>query len=142
MTDWPHAPVHKLNEQGIYMVTCGTYRKKHVLNDARQLDLVQNMLFVHAEEYKWQLQAWAVFSNHYHFIGLFPDNPESLRPMLSELHRKSRGIGVTLTVKSIQKGTYSCPDLAIMYVISLTAFFNFRFESLLTLKKIWVIVSY
>lgn len=28
MSDWPHAPVHKLKEKGTYMVTAGTYKKQ------------------------------------------------------------------------------------------------------------------
>src|SRR3974377_1371019 len=29
---WPHAPVHRLDGLGAYMVTAGTYQKKHHLN--------------------------------------------------------------------------------------------------------------
>lgn len=38
----------------------------------------------------WQLEAWAVFSNHYHFIGHSPDEgAESLSQMLGFLHEKT-----------------------------------------------------
>lgn len=30
MTQWPHAPIHKLTEQGAYIVTAATYQKIHL----------------------------------------------------------------------------------------------------------------
>jgi len=42
---WPHAPVHRLDEAGVYMVTAGTYRKQRYLNTPRRLDLVMHQLF-------------------------------------------------------------------------------------------------
>ena len=36
MTDWPHAPVHRLDQAGTYMVTAGTYLKKHHLRNAER----------------------------------------------------------------------------------------------------------
>jgi REP element-mobilizing transposase RayT len=40
-------------------------------------------------EFGWRLEAWAVFSNHYHFVAQSPeleDNAKSLKRMLSLLH--------------------------------------------------------
>ncbi|MEX0776522.1 MAG: hypothetical protein WD042_12530 [Phycisphaeraceae bacterium] len=45
-----------------------------------------------AEEFGWQLEAWAVFSNHYHFVGHSPLDEQgaaSLSPMLALLHEKT-----------------------------------------------------
>jgi putative transposase len=39
-----------------------------------------------AQEYGWQLDAWAVFSNHYHFVGHALDDAGSLKPFLSHVH--------------------------------------------------------
>jgi putative transposase len=86
MKDWPHAPVHKLSEQGAYMVTCGTYRKAHHLCSANRLTFFRNLLFETARETGWELQAWAILSNHYHFVASSPDNPRILRTFLSKLH--------------------------------------------------------
>jgi len=45
MNDWPHSPPHRLTEQGVYMVTCGTYGKAHFLNAAAKLDMFSSLLF-------------------------------------------------------------------------------------------------
>ena len=45
-----------------------------------------------AEKFGWRLEAWAVFSNHYHFVGHSPETAESadsLTPMLKMLHVKT-----------------------------------------------------
>ncbi len=89
MNQWPHAPVHILDEQGAYMVTCGTYKKAHYLNTPDRLCFFQSALFLFAEEFGWRLQAWAVLSNHYHFVAFSPGNPKSMGVMLSKLHTLS-----------------------------------------------------
>lgn len=68
------------------MVTCGTYLKQHYLNTSNRLSFVQSSLFAVAKEFQWGLQAWAVLSNHYHFVAFSPETPESLSIMLSKLH--------------------------------------------------------
>ncbi len=35
--DWPHAPVHRLDFDGIYMVTAATLHKDHLFADAGKL---------------------------------------------------------------------------------------------------------
>ena len=89
MSDWPHAPVHRLEEKGTYMVTCGTYQKKHYLTDSGRLNLVQDKLFELTNEYEWKLQAWAILSNHYHFIAISPEDVKSLKTMISRLHTET-----------------------------------------------------
>ena len=85
-SDWPHAPAHRLGEKGAYMVTAGTYNKYPFSNSAAQLDLILNLLFNCPLEFVWQLQAWAVMINHYHFVALSPDDPQNLQFMLGKLH--------------------------------------------------------
>ena len=67
--DWPHAPPHRLGVSGSYFVTAGTYQKLRLFHDAPRLDLLHEALLSHATEAGWQLEAWAVFSNHYHFVA-------------------------------------------------------------------------
>ncbi len=88
-TGWRHAPLHQLSERGIYMVTAGTLGKAHVFREAERLDLLQGLLLGYAVEFGWDLQAWAIFSNHYHFVASSPENPESLRKFLGKLHMKT-----------------------------------------------------
>jgi putative transposase len=86
---WPHAPTHRLAANGTYMVTAGTYGKEHYFRSPRKLDLLQEQLIITAARFGWELEAWALFSNHYHFIGhASPDgnSAESLRGFLRDLH--------------------------------------------------------
>ncbi len=92
---WPHAPPHRLTERGTYIITCGTYRKQHFLNTPEKLTLVRNLLLELSAKYEWNLQAWAVMSNHYHFVAAAPGNPSSLKKMLSALH--------TLTARDLNR---------------------------------------
>src|SRR6266702_717070 len=89
MTDWPHAPVHRLGEPGVYFVTAGTYHKEHFFRTDDQLDQLQTLLFRLSAMYGFPLHAWAIFSNHYHFIATAEHEPALLRLMISEFHSVS-----------------------------------------------------
>ncbi len=71
---------------GTYIVTAGTLKKEHFFRDAAMLDLLETDLLAKAQAYQWQLEAWAVFSNHYHFVGHALEDAGTLRPLLSHLH--------------------------------------------------------
>jgi putative transposase len=86
MRDWPHSPLHRLAEQGAYMVTAGTASKDHFFNSSNRLSLLHDALLELATRFGWNLQAWAVFSNHYHFVAVSPPEPESLRSFIRHLH--------------------------------------------------------
>ena len=89
---WPHAPVHRLSDSGTYLVTAGTYRKLHHFKGAPRLEVLHRGLLTVALEFGWQLEAWAVFSNHYHFVGHSPQQEagaQSLSRMISLLHEKT-----------------------------------------------------
>ncbi len=89
MTHWPHAPLHIFDKTGTYMITAGTFYKQHLFNDAHRLQFLQDLLLELADEHGWELKAWAIFSNHYHFIVRSESDPESLKKMIYKLHRKS-----------------------------------------------------
>src|SRR6185369_7812135 len=83
---WPHAPVHKLDENAVYFVTAGTLHKERIFLDRTRLDLLQRKLMQLATQYHWQLEAWALFSNHYHIVARgFPDSA-NLGKFLKHLH--------------------------------------------------------
>ena len=84
--DWPHAPLHRLSGKGTYIVTAGTLRKEHYFRDADRLDYLETELLSKAKTYEWQIEAWAVFSNHYHFVGHAMEDASTLKPMLTHLH--------------------------------------------------------
>jgi len=68
------------------MVTCGTYLKLHHFQNAERLRFLCCSLLRGAAEFGWNLQAWAVFSNHYHFVALSAARAESLRDFVQKLH--------------------------------------------------------
>ena len=84
--DWPHAPVHRLSQSGVYMVTAGTLYKEHFFREDERLTLLETSLLTLAKKYEWQLEAWAVFSNHYHFVARSPQDAATLKRLLSHLH--------------------------------------------------------
>jgi len=86
MTDWPHAPAHWLFQPGIYMVTASTYRRVPHLKRPERKDFFLDTLFAFAREYGWQLHAWAVLNEHYHFVAASPDDPATLRVFIAKLH--------------------------------------------------------
>jgi putative transposase len=83
---WPHAPLHRLGANGTYMVTAATMYKEHLFSSPERLTLLETRLLYFAREYKWLLEAWAVFSNHYHFIARSQTESVSLRRLLGHLH--------------------------------------------------------
>jgi putative transposase len=51
------------------MVTAATYQKQPLFSSVARLTVLADTLLLLAEQTGWRLQAWAVFPNHYHFIG-------------------------------------------------------------------------
>jgi len=87
--DWPHAPVHRLSEHGIYFVTAGTLHKQHLFDTPAKRDLLERMLLSLAKKCAWQLEAWAVLVNHYHFVVRGAPDSAPMREFLRELHSRS-----------------------------------------------------
>ena len=89
---WPHAPLHELTQCGTYFVTVGTYLKQHYFRGSQRLRVLHRGLLTVAERFGWQMEAWAVFSNHYHFVAHSPateGDARSLPQMLGLLHEKT-----------------------------------------------------
>ena len=94
ITHWPHAPTHKLGIGGTFFVTASTYLKAHHFRSAQRLEVLHRGLLTVASDFGWRLEAWAVFSNHYHFVARSPTEQagaESLGVMLKTLHVKTAG---------------------------------------------------
>jgi putative transposase len=91
-TPWPHAPTHQLSVRGTYFLTASTYRKEHHFRGAERSRVLHRGLLKVAQDYGWRFEAWAVFSNHYHFVAHSPaqaPDASSLSDMLSVLHAKT-----------------------------------------------------
>ena len=89
---WPHAPKHQLSENGAYFVTASTYLKAHHFRTPQRLEVLQRGLLTVTRDFSWDLEAWAVFSNHYHFVAHSQSdlkNAGSLSQMLGVLHTRT-----------------------------------------------------
>jgi putative transposase len=86
MEHWPHAPLHWLYAPGIYIVTGATLHKENYFTEPRKLDLVQSKLLETAQRYEWNLEAWSILTNHYHFIARSPGDANTLRGLIRDFH--------------------------------------------------------
>ncbi|MGJ8643559.1 MAG: transposase [Luteolibacter sp.] len=87
---WPHAPPHWLFNSGAYFVTASTFHREQIFTSPEKLDAVTGLLIETSERFGWTLRAWAVFSNHYHFLAQSPDSGgETLRDWLKIFHRSA-----------------------------------------------------
>jgi len=68
------------------MVTAGTLNKDHVFQTHEELEFLETSLLGLAVEFGWSLEAWAVFRNHYHFVGHSPEGGSNLRLFTNKLH--------------------------------------------------------
>src|ERR1051325_166425 len=84
--DWPHAPVHRLSENGVYFVTAGTLYKRHFFDTLARRDLLERFLLSYAKQCGWQLEAWAVLANHYHIVVRGNPVSRNLGEFLHDLH--------------------------------------------------------
>lgn len=89
MNTWPHAPPHILINQGVYFVTGSTYQKEHYFRSGERLKLLHDKLLSLSHVYGWEFHAWAVFSNHYHFVAKSPNDPKTLQNFLAQLHQST-----------------------------------------------------
>jgi putative transposase len=84
--NWAHAPRHWQFGPGVYIVTAGTYGKIHHLRLDDRKDFVLEALFACALEFKWELRAWAVLSNHYHFLANAIESSAPIKRLVGKLH--------------------------------------------------------
>jgi putative transposase len=84
--DWPHAPVHRLADNAVYFVTAGTLHKDLLFDTPEKRSLLERLLLSLAKQYGWQLEAWAVFANHYHFVARGNPDSRNLGQFLHDLH--------------------------------------------------------
>jgi putative transposase len=81
--------VHRISQEGTYIVTAATLDKAHLFRGADRLDHLEKALLAGAKQAGYQLEAWAVFSNHYHFVGHALPGSALLSDWLRELHRST-----------------------------------------------------
>ena len=87
---WPHAPIHRISSDGVYMVTGATLHKRLFFSTPEKLASLENDILTLGKHYRWQLEAWAVFMNHYHLILRSDLNAARLDIYLSTYIRRVR----------------------------------------------------
>jgi putative transposase len=81
-----HAPPHYFLPNAMYMVTGAILNKKNLLLENSRKEFVLQTLFERAELLGWELQAWAVLHNHYHFIARSPKDASTLTKLIRQFH--------------------------------------------------------
>ena len=81
-----HNPPHYFVPNAMYIVTGAILHNQHLLTENKRKDFVLQTLFERAKLLKWNLQAWAVLNNHYHFIGEAPESALTLEKLIQQLH--------------------------------------------------------
>jgi len=89
ISTWHHSPLHLFVPNTFYMVTASTLHKQRLFNTPQKLAILQNALFEVMQTYHWRLQAWAIFSNHYHFIAQSPQDGTSLKSLIQRNHSQT-----------------------------------------------------
>jgi putative transposase len=115
MRTWPHAPSKRVKGPGLYCITAGTYEKRLLFDSPAKLDMLRESLFEIAGEQGWQLEAWALFANHYHIVGQAPKTDDPVRGLTSILHgRTSRALNKLEGVTG-RKVWWNCWDTLLTY---------------------------
>ena len=83
---WHHRPCHVFEPDTMYIITAGTMYKQYFFRGDERLVLLEETLFDVFHAHEWRLEAWAIFSNHYHVIAGSPEGAKSLGLMLKGLH--------------------------------------------------------
>ncbi len=81
--------MHRVADHAVYFVTAATLHKQHLFDTPRRRDLIERMLLSCAKNSGWQLEAWAVLANHYHFVARGNAASANLGEFLHDFHGAS-----------------------------------------------------
>jgi putative transposase len=88
MADKPTNCHHVFAPETTYMVTAGTLHKEHLVRGHERLKLLEKTLSEIMKARCWKIRARALFSTHYHWIGVSPETG-SIRRLIQHLHSES-----------------------------------------------------
>ena len=83
---YPHNPPHYFVSNAMYMVTGSILHNRHLLIENERKDFVLRALLERSKFLNWDLQAWAILNNHYHFIAQAPENSITLEKLIQQFH--------------------------------------------------------
>lgn len=122
---WPHAPSHEVTHPGAYMVTAGTLYRQAFFDTPEKLDLLEDAILRISSELGWELQQWAVFSNHYHFVALSPEDDGDTHLLTKRIHGSTSVALNRLDQVSNRKVWYQRFDTRITHSTSYYARLNY-----------------
>ena len=126
---WPHAPTHEFTPGNIYFVTAATLHHAHFFTTPARLDLLEHRLLALAQQYHWQLEAWAVFSNHYHFVArTAPDSAPTSR-LCKHLHADTSRLVNRLDGVEGRKVWFNFRETALTFQKSYLARLNYTHQN-------------
>jgi putative transposase len=68
------------------MITGSTLYKQKFFNTEIKRSFLHKVLHENAIELEWNLEAWAILYNHYHFIARAPKNADTLTSLIRSVH--------------------------------------------------------
>jgi putative transposase len=106
------------------MVTAGTYQKVAFFDSAERLNYLATALAELARQYGWRLHAWAIFPNHYHFVG-DSQEPATLKRLVQYLHSVSAKFVNRLDAAAGRTVWFQYWDTRLTYQKSIAARLNY-----------------
>ena len=81
-----HNPPHYFVPNAMFMLTGAILHKQYLLHENRRKEFFLQTLLERTKLLGWDLQAWSVLNNHYHFIAKAPNNAMTLEKVIRQLH--------------------------------------------------------
>ena len=111
----PHNPPHLFKPDATYMITGGILYKRNIMDTDEKKAYFCKTLFNLTERFDWQLSAWAVLNNHYHFIGYSPEEADLLKEFIQKLHSLTARFFNQVDAKNGRKVWFNYWDTCITY---------------------------
>ena len=124
-SNWHHSPVHRFLPGNTYMVTGATLNKQHLFTENEKLKAMRRVLFDAVSDYGWGLDAYSLFSNHYHFVGYTRGDSGSLSRLIQYFHSESAKALNLMDSKKGRRVWYQYWDKCLTYEASYYARLNY-----------------
>ena len=85
---YSHNPPHLFVDGTYYFITAGSYEKRILFYDDDRKQILLKAIQVWLEKYKWTLEAWIIFGNHYHIMTC-SKRGEDLPQIIQRIHGRS-----------------------------------------------------
>jgi putative transposase len=71
------------------MISAATLHKRHFFNTHAKKQMLQYEVLQRTSELNWRLDAWSIFSNHYHIVAKSPPDENALKTLIQRIHSYS-----------------------------------------------------